>query len=147
MEKIEIARKYLIPKNLEKNGLKKNQIKYSKEVILKIAEEYAREAGVRNFEKCVDKINRKVITENMSCAEKKFQNAKKEFKKSLKKGKKARKKTEKTHFYVAKIKKRNYLCHAKAQMAELVDALVSNTSGVTPMPVRSHPFSMSLGSF
>lgn len=83
-EKIEIARKYLIPKNLEKNGLKKNQIKYSKEVILKIAEEYAREAGVRNFEKCVDKINRKVITENMSCAEEKFQNAKKEFKESLK---------------------------------------------------------------
>ena len=53
-------------------------------MILKIAEEYAREAGVRNFEKCVDKINRKVITENMSCAEEKFQNAKKEFKESLK---------------------------------------------------------------
>ena len=83
-EKIEIARKYLIPKNLEKNGLKKNQIKYSKEVILKIAEEYAREAGVRNFEKCVDKINRKVITENMASAEEKFQNAKKEFRESLK---------------------------------------------------------------
>ena len=30
-----------------------------------------------------------------------------------------------------------YLCHAKAQMAELVDALVSNTSGFTSMPVRS----------
>ena len=32
---------------------------------------------------------------------------------------------------------KTYLCHAKAQMAELVDALVSNTSGFTSMPVRS----------
>lgn len=78
-EKIEIARKYLIPKNLEKNGLKKNQIKYTKEVLLKIAEEYARESGVRNFEKCIDKINRKIITEKTTEAEEKFQNEQKEF--------------------------------------------------------------------
>lgn len=62
-EKIEIAKKYLIPKNLEKNGLKKNQVKYSKSAIIKIAQEYARESGVRNFEKCLDKIHRKLITE------------------------------------------------------------------------------------
>ncbi len=62
-EKIEIAKKYLIPKNLEKNGLKKNQVKYSKSAIVKIAQEYARESGVRNFEKCLDKIHRKLITE------------------------------------------------------------------------------------
>ena len=62
-EKIEIAKKYLIPKNLEKNGLKKNQVKYSKSAIIKIAHEYARESGVRNFEKCLDKIHRKLITE------------------------------------------------------------------------------------
>lgn len=62
-EKIEIAKKYLIPKNLEKNGLKKNQVKYSKPAIIKIAQEYARESGVRNFEKCLDKIHRKLITE------------------------------------------------------------------------------------
>ena len=61
-EKIEIARHYLIPKNLSKNGLKKNQVKYTRQVLVSIAEEYAREAGVRSFEKALDKINRKVVT-------------------------------------------------------------------------------------
>ena len=62
-EKIEIAKKYLIPKNLAKNGLKKNQVKFTKAALSLIATEYAREAGVRNYEKCIDKINRKMIRE------------------------------------------------------------------------------------
>ena len=62
-EKFEIAKKYLIPKNLEKNGLKKGQVKYTKGALMTIAEEYAREAGVRHFEKCLDKIHRKLVTE------------------------------------------------------------------------------------
>ncbi len=62
-EKLEIAKKYLIPKNLVKNGLAKNQIKYTKAALLEIAEEYARESGVRNYEKCLDKIHRKIVTE------------------------------------------------------------------------------------
>lgn len=62
-EKLEIAKKYLIPKNLEKNGLKKNQVKYTKSALLTIAQEYARESGVRNYEKCLDKIHRKIVTE------------------------------------------------------------------------------------
>lgn len=62
-EKLEIAKKYLIPKNLEKNGLKKNQVKYTKNALLQIAEEYARESGVRNYEKSLDKIHRKIVTE------------------------------------------------------------------------------------
>ncbi|MCR4953939.1 MAG: endopeptidase La [Treponema sp.] len=62
-EKLEIAKKYLIPKNLEKNGLKKNQVKYTKNALLQIAEEYARESGVRNYEKALDKIHRKIVTE------------------------------------------------------------------------------------
>ena len=64
-EKLEIAKKYLIPKNLEKNGLKKNQVKFTKAALSKIAQEYAREAGVRHYEKCLDKINRKIVTELM----------------------------------------------------------------------------------
>ncbi len=64
-EKLEIAKKYLIPKNLEKNGLKKNQVKYTKAALYRIAEEYARESGVRNYEKCLDKINRKIVTRMM----------------------------------------------------------------------------------
>jgi ATP-dependent Lon protease len=59
-EKLEIAKRYLIPKSLEKNGLKKSQAKYTKESLLHIANGYAREAGVRNFEKNLDKIHRKL---------------------------------------------------------------------------------------
>jgi ATP-dependent Lon protease len=59
-EKIEIAKRYLIPKSLEKSGLKKSQVKYSQQSLLHIANGYAREAGVRNFEKNLDKIHRKL---------------------------------------------------------------------------------------
>ena len=69
-EKLEIAKKYLIPKNLEKNGLAKNQIKYTKAALLEIAAEYARESGVRNYEKCLDKIHRKIVTEMITEQEK-----------------------------------------------------------------------------
>nr|WP_180486774.1 endopeptidase La [Treponema socranskii] len=74
-EKIEIAKRYLIPKNLNKNGLEKNQVQYTKDALLMIAEEYAREAGVRNYEKSVDKIHRKIVTELMEEAEKKAEAA------------------------------------------------------------------------
>ncbi|MDR0447854.1 MAG: endopeptidase La, partial [Treponema sp.] len=59
-EKLEIARRYLVPKSIEKNGLRKNQIKYTKDSLMHIANGYAREAGVRNFEKNLDKIHRKL---------------------------------------------------------------------------------------
>ena len=68
-EKFEIAKKYLIPKNLTKNGLKKNQVKYTKAALQTIAEEYAREAGVRNYEKSIDKIHRKIVTELITQSE------------------------------------------------------------------------------
>ena len=68
-EKIEIARKYIVPKTLVKNGLKKNQVKFTKSALELIATEYAREAGVRNYEKCVDKILRKIILENLESYE------------------------------------------------------------------------------
>ena len=59
-EKLEIAKRYLIPKSLEKNGLRKSQVRYSRDSLLHIANGYAREAGVRNFEKNLDKIHRKL---------------------------------------------------------------------------------------
>ena len=62
-EKVEIAKNYLVPKSLEKNGLKKSQVKYSKQMLLHIANGYAREAGVRNFEKNLDKLHRKLAVE------------------------------------------------------------------------------------
>lgn len=69
-EKILIAKKYLIPKNLVKNGLKKNQVKYTDKALRLIAESYAREAGVRNYEKSLDKIHRKLITSMLAPGEK-----------------------------------------------------------------------------
>lgn len=62
-EKIEIAKKYLIPKSIEKQGLKKGQVKFSKESLTTIVTSYARESGVRNLEKSIDKITRKYATE------------------------------------------------------------------------------------
>ncbi|MCR5288386.1 MAG: endopeptidase La [Treponema sp.] len=86
-EKLEIAKKYLIPKNLEKNGLAKNQVKYTKEALSMIAEEYAREAGVRNYEKCLDKIHRKLVTNMLAEAGEKAKLADKEARAKDKKAK------------------------------------------------------------
>jgi ATP-dependent Lon protease len=84
-EKLEIARRYLIPKNLTKNGLEKGSVKYTKEALTMIAEEYAREAGVRNYEKCIDKIHRKIVTEMMKSAEEQAVKVRAEAKKEGKK--------------------------------------------------------------
>jgi ATP-dependent Lon protease len=68
-EKLEIAKRYLVPKSLEKNGLKKSQVKYTKDSLLHIASGYAREAGVRNFEKNLDKIHRKLAKQIVEAEE------------------------------------------------------------------------------
>ncbi|MDR0503650.1 MAG: endopeptidase La [Treponema sp.] len=68
-EKLEIAKRYLLPKSLDKNGLKKNQVKYTKDSLLHIANAYAREAGVRNFEKNLDKIHRKLAKQIVDAQE------------------------------------------------------------------------------
>ena len=62
-EKLHIGKKYLVPKSRAKHGLKSTDITYTDKMLHKIAEEYAREAGVRHFEKCLDKIHRKVAME------------------------------------------------------------------------------------
>ncbi|SCW32860.1 ATP dependent PIM1 peptidase. Serine peptidase. MEROPS family S16 [Borreliella japonica] len=59
-EKIEIARKYLIPKVLSENGVDKDSLKFQSSALVQIAQEYARDNGVRNFEKYLNKIVRKV---------------------------------------------------------------------------------------
>ena len=65
-EKMEIAKKYLIPKTLSKNGLKKTRVKFDKTALNLIAQSYARESGVRHFEKCLDKIARKIAMDLIS---------------------------------------------------------------------------------
>jgi len=62
VEKVNIAKKYIIPKSLVKHGLSETDVTFSKTALLGIAESYAREAGVRNYEKSVDRINRKIAT-------------------------------------------------------------------------------------
>ena len=59
-EKIAIAKKYLIPKSLKKSGLKRKDIRYHKSALSAISVNYAREAGMRNYEKALDKIHRKI---------------------------------------------------------------------------------------
>lgn len=58
-EKVEIARKHLLPKELEVNGLKKTDIKIPKDTLEAIIESYTRESGVRELEKKIGKILRK----------------------------------------------------------------------------------------
>ena len=62
-EKIHIGRDYLVPRLLKKNGLTGKEIRFDSKALSMIAEEYAREAGVRNYEKSLDKIMRKVALE------------------------------------------------------------------------------------
>ncbi|MAR95534.1 MAG: endopeptidase La [Gammaproteobacteria bacterium] len=64
-EKINIASKYLLPKQMERNGLKENEIKFNKDVILSLIRYYTREAGVRGLERQISKILRKVVKERL----------------------------------------------------------------------------------
>ncbi|HLO91771.1 MAG TPA: endopeptidase La [Lentimicrobium sp.] len=57
-EKIEIARRHLIPKQLTEHGVKPEQIEFSKKIIETIIDEYTRESGVRSLEKNIAKVIR-----------------------------------------------------------------------------------------
>jgi ATP-dependent Lon protease len=65
-EKIEIAKQYLWPKQLQKCGLKPNQVKINDAGFRKIIEDYAREAGVRNLDKQLGRIARKCVVQIVS---------------------------------------------------------------------------------
>ena len=58
-EKVGIAEKYLIPKQLEEHGLKKEDISFQKDAIRKIIAAYTKEAGVRNLERQIARVCRK----------------------------------------------------------------------------------------
>ncbi len=59
-EKVEIAKRHLIPRQLKENGVKANQLKFSKVAIEEIISNYTRESGVRNLEKKIAAVIRKV---------------------------------------------------------------------------------------
>lgn len=62
-EKLNIARKYLIPKQLKNNGIKASELEVMDEAVVDLIRYYTREAGVRGLEREIAKIARKVVRE------------------------------------------------------------------------------------
>jgi ATP-dependent Lon protease len=59
-EKLEIARRHLVPKQIEENGLEKDDVRFDRRALAKTISEYTREAGLRQLEREIGKISRKV---------------------------------------------------------------------------------------
>ena len=59
-EKLQIAKRYLVPRQIERNGLKKSQIAFTDTGLRAIISDYTREAGVRNLEREIGAVCRKV---------------------------------------------------------------------------------------
>lgn len=59
-EKVEIARKHLVPKELEAHGIKASQLKFSKTILNTLIDDYTRESGVRELERQIASVMRKV---------------------------------------------------------------------------------------
>ncbi len=59
-EKVEIAKKFLVPKQLEEHGFDKKDISFPKKTLVKIVESYTRESGVRQLEKKIAKVLRRI---------------------------------------------------------------------------------------
>ncbi|MAL98634.1 endopeptidase La [Hydrocarboniclastica marina] len=64
-EKVNIAERYLLPKQLEANGLKKGELEVPDETMRALVRYYTREAGVRNLEREIAKLCRKIVRENV----------------------------------------------------------------------------------
>jgi len=59
-EKLEIARRHLIPKQIEENGLQPDQVAFGDAAVTKIVQDYTREAGLRNLEREIGRVCRKI---------------------------------------------------------------------------------------
>ena len=82
-EKVEIAKRYLIPKALENHGLKRSQVSILKSALVEIIDRYAREAGVRGLENRIKRIMRKAAMEFAEGREEKLTIGKKDLEKFL----------------------------------------------------------------
>jgi len=71
-EKVQIAKQYLVPRQLKEHGFGKSDVKFSEAAISLIADKYAREAGVRNLEKQIRKIVRKLTMKSAEAGQKTF---------------------------------------------------------------------------
>src|SRR5262249_48839760 len=59
-EKVHIARQYLVPRQLEENGLTPEQVAFEEDSVRRIITQYTREAGVRNLERQIGAVARKI---------------------------------------------------------------------------------------
>ena len=59
-EKVKIGRRYILPRQIEENGLKKDDVSISDLVLARVIRDYTREAGLRNFEREVGSVCRKL---------------------------------------------------------------------------------------
>ena len=69
-EKLAIARRYLVPKQLKVNGFKEGELTFSDESLLELIRYYSREAGVRELERQIAKVCRKVLRERLEYSDK-----------------------------------------------------------------------------
>jgi ATP-dependent Lon protease len=67
-EKLSIAQGYLVPRQLKENGLRAGEVSFSDETILKLMRDYTREAGVRNLEREIGSICRKLVARSQEGA-------------------------------------------------------------------------------
>jgi len=71
-EKVKIAKRHLLPKQMEAHGLKKGQLRISEKTVSDMIEGYTREAGVRKLERTIEKLCRKAALNLMENAERKL---------------------------------------------------------------------------
>ena len=76
-EKISIANKYLLPKQVKDNGVKENEMKLDKDIIQEVIRGYTKESGVRNLEREISKLARKVVKKVVSGEQKEVEISKK----------------------------------------------------------------------
>ena len=69
-EKINIANKYLLPKQIKDNGVKEGEMTFSEDIIQEIIRSYTKESGVRNLEREISKVARKVVKKVVTGEEK-----------------------------------------------------------------------------
>jgi ATP-dependent Lon protease len=69
-EKISIANKYLLPKQIKDNGVKEKEMTLSEDIIKEIIRSYTKESGVRNLEREISKVTRKVVKKVVAGEEK-----------------------------------------------------------------------------
>jgi ATP-dependent Lon protease len=72
-EKINIANKYLLPKQIKDNGVKEKEMTLSEDIIKEIIRSYTKESGVRNLEREISKVARKVVKKVVNGEEKEVQ--------------------------------------------------------------------------